>query len=224
MSAQPSGETATQQTTNVTTGERDVAPTITHLPCGVGDVSTGLLCALISMGAAAVGWWISGAAVALPLALVGGAALAAAIEDHRVGRIPNTVVLTGIVIVTCAWGIVATLDNRTMGALAVDVLAGVVLGGAPAVFLVWLVAPRLIGGGDWKLLVVLGAMVGFLAPAAATVIPLVAFGTATVIAVARRRREIRLGPFLAAGYVVAVLAAVAEPELFGSWPVGSAVG
>ena len=173
--------------------------------------------------AASVGWWITDAAVALPLAFVGGLALAAAIEDARTGRIPNNLVLTALIVVAGAWGFVATLDNRMMGPLAFDVLVGVVLGGAPAVFMVWLVAPRLIGGGDWKLLAVLGATVGFLAPAAASVIPMAAFGGAIVAAAARHRREIRLGPFLATGYVVAVVAALAEPELFGSWYAGVTV-
>ena len=166
--------------------------------------------------AAAIGWWVTGAAVALPVALIGGIAVAAAIEDMRTGRIPNGLVLTGIAVITCAWGFVATLDNRLMGPLATDSLAGFVLGGAPAVFVVWLVAPRLIGGGDWKLLVVLGAMIGFVAPASASVIPVVAFGAATLAAAARRRRHVRLGPYLAAGYLVAVAAAITLPDLFGN--------
>ena len=150
--------------------------------------------------------------------------LAAAIEDSRTGRIPNGLVLTGITIVACSWGFVAILDNRMMGPLALDVFAGLALGGAPVVFLMWLVAPRLIGGGDWKLLVVLGAVVGFLAPASASVVPMAAFGAAAVAAATGHRRHIRLGPFLAAGYVVAIVAAVVEPELFGSWYLGTTAG
>ena len=86
------------------------------------------------------------------------------------------------------------------------------------------VAPRLIGGGDWKLLVVLGAVIGFLAPASASVVPMAAFGAAAVAAAARHRRHVRLGPFLAAGYVVAIVATVVEPELFGSWYLGTIGG
>ena len=128
-------------------------------------------------------------------------------RTHAPGGSRTTSCSPALIVVAGAWGFVATLDNRMMGPLAFDVLVGVVLGGAPAVFIVWLVAPRLIGGGDWKLLAVLGATVGFLAPAAASVIPMAAFGGAIVAAAARHRREIRLGPFLAAGYVVAVVAA-----------------
>jgi Flp pilus assembly protein protease CpaA len=170
----------------------------------------------VGLIAAFTGWWATGAAVALPVALIGAIAVAAAIEDVRTGRIPNGLVLSGIAVIACAWGFVATLDNRLMGPLAIDSLAGFVLGGAPVVFVVWLVAPRLIGGGDWKLLVVLGAMIGFVAPASASVIPMVAFGAATVAAAVRRRRHVRLGPYLAAGYLVAVAAAITLPDLFGN--------
>ncbi len=155
------GERLPQPHTNLSTAKRDVlSTTVVHLPLGVGDVTTGALCAAVAIFAAATGWWITGAAVAVPLALVGGVALAAAIEDSHTGRIPNGLVLTGITIVASSWGFVAILDNRMMGPLALDVFAGLALGGAPVVFLIWLVAPRLIGGGDWKLLVVLGAVVG----------------------------------------------------------------
>jgi Flp pilus assembly protein protease CpaA len=188
----------------VSTAEPDVASTPMYLPTAVGLI------------AAFTGWWATGAAVALPVALIGAIAVAAAIEDVRTGRIPNGLVLSGIAVIACAWGFVATLDNRLMGPLAIDSLAGFVLGGAPVVFVVWLVAPRLIGGGDWKLLVVLGAMIGFVAPASASVIPMVAFGAATVAAAVRRRRHVRLGPYLAAGYLVAVAAAITLPDLFGN--------
>jgi Flp pilus assembly protein protease CpaA len=199
-------------------------PTTVHLPLGLGLISTGALCALAAVVAGAIGWWLTGAAVAMPLALVGGVGLNAAIEDVRTGRIPNALVLTGVIIVACSWGFVATLDNRMMRPLAIDLAAGLVLGGAPVVFLVWLVAPRVIGGGDWKLLVVLGAMIGALAPASASLMPVAAFGAAIAAAITRQSRKIRLGPFLAAGYVVAIAAAVAQPELFGSWYAGTLAG
>jgi Flp pilus assembly protein protease CpaA len=198
-----------------------VAPTTVHLPGGLGEITVGALGTAVGLIAAVIGWWVTGAAVALPVALVGGIAVTAAIEDVRTGRIPNGLVLTGIAVIAFSWGFVATLDNRLMGPLAIDSLAGLVLGGAPVVFLIWFVAPRLIGGGDWKLLVVLGAMIGFVAPASASVSPMAAFGMATFAAVAGRRRHVRLGPYLAAGYLVAVAAAITLPELFGSSYAGS---
>jgi Flp pilus assembly protein protease CpaA len=92
------------------------------------------------------------------------------------------------------------------------------------VFLVWLVAPRLIGGGDWKLLAVLGAALGALAPASASLMPVAAFGAAAIAAIGTQRRQLRLGPFLAAGYAAAIVAAVALPELFGGWYGGTGGG
>jgi Flp pilus assembly protein protease CpaA len=168
-----------------------------------------------------VAWSLSGAALALTLTLVGGIAVAAAAEDAVSGRIPNGLVLLGLLVVGCSWGFVATVDNRLMRPLGVDMIAGTVLSGAPLVFIVWFVAPRLIGGGDWKLLAVLGAAVGALAPSAASVIPLVAFGAALVAAAGHRRREVRLGPYLAAGYAAAIVAALVAPALFGRWSSGT---
>jgi Flp pilus assembly protein protease CpaA len=208
-------------TTDVKTANHQTVPPSVHLPLGIGAITTAALGTAVAILAAMAGWLISGAAVAIPLALVGGVALVAAIEDAATGRIPNSLVLTGLVIVGCSWGFVATVDNRLMRPLGIDLLAGFVLGGAPVVFVVWLVAPRLIGGGDWKLLGVLGAAVGTLAPSAASLIPLVAFGAALCAAATRRRRDVRLGPFLAAGYVVALVAALAEPAAFGTWYAGT---
>jgi Flp pilus assembly protein protease CpaA len=180
------------------------------------DVSAVAMCTVLAIVAGSCAWWFSGAAVAVPLALVGGVAVAAAIEDHRSGRIPNSLVLTGVVVLACACGFVASLDNRLMRPLTVDMAAGFVLSGAPLLFAVWFVAPRLVGGGDWKLLAVLGIAVGALAPTAATLVPMAGFGAALVPVAIHRRRHVRLGPFLAIGYGTAIAAAVLAPELFGN--------
>lgn len=200
-------------------------PTAVRLPFkllgSAGALTADACCAVAAIMIGAVGWWVSGTAVAVPVALVGGVAVAAAVTDARSGRIPNGHVLTGVIVVACSWGFVSTLDDRLMQPLGTDLLAGAGLGGAPAVFAVWLVAPHLIGGGDWKLLLVLGAAVGAVAPTAASLIPVVAFAAAIVAATVRRRRTIRLGPFLALGYVVTVTMAIAEPAWFGSWYAGA---
>ena len=124
--------------------------------------------------------------------------------------------LGGLAVVAFTWGIVAAVDDRTMGGLAHDLAVGCLLGGGPLLFAVWLVAPRLIGGGDWKLLAVCGLALGYLAPLAAVAMVVVGFGAAIVVATIARRRHVVLGPMLAAGYLVAVLAAVVEPTTFGS--------
>jgi Flp pilus assembly protein protease CpaA len=101
--------------------------------------------------------------------------------------------------------------------LLADLTAGLVLSGAPAMFVIWLVAPRVLGGGDWKLLSVLGIAVGYVAPLGATVIVMGAFVGGVAAAAFVRRRNVILGPPLALGYVAAVAAVVAFPDLFANW-------
>lgn len=167
-------------------------------------------------GAAVVAWLVTGVAAAAPVVAVGGLTVTAAVCDARTGRIPNGLVLTGLAVVAFAWGIVAAADGRPMGELAGDLAAGALLGGAPVLFAVWLVAPGLVGGGDWKLLAVCGLALGYLAPLAAVAMVVVGFGSAIVVAAVVRRRYVVLGPLLAAGYVVAVIVTLAQPTLFGS--------
>jgi Flp pilus assembly protein protease CpaA len=185
-----------------------------ELPLGLGDV--GVVTAVLSAAVLAGGlaWLVTGGAVALPLATVGGITVAAAVADHRTGRIPNGLVLAALVVVGCGWGFVGTLDDRRMSPLGADLLAGLVLSGAPFLFLVWLVAPRLVGGGDWKLLAVCGLAIGYVAPLAALVMVMVGFVVAVLVAAARRARHVRLGPMLALGYAMAIAAAILAPELF----------
>ncbi|MDQ3544039.1 MAG: hypothetical protein M3431_09305, partial [Actinomycetota bacterium] len=82
---------------------------------------------------------------------------------------------------------------------------------------IWLVAPRVLGGGDWKLLSVLGIAIGYVAPLGATVIVMGAFVGGLVVAAVVRRRNIILGPPLALGYMAAVVAVITAPDLFANW-------
>jgi prepilin signal peptidase PulO-like enzyme (type II secretory pathway) len=79
-----------------------------------------------------------------------------------------------------------------------------VLGGAPVLFLIWLLDPRLIGGGDWKLLAVSSAALGLLLPIAAAVASLIACLVQFVRFAALRERSIPFGPAIAAGMLVAL--------------------
>lgn len=171
---------------------------------------------LAAAAAAVVAWWATGAAAAVPVALLGGLAFAASLWDLRTGRIPNGLIVLGLVVEAFAWVFVSLVDNRSMGPLLGDMAAGLALSGAPAMFLVWLVAPWAVGGGDWKLLGVLGIALGFVAPLGATVIAMGAFVGGSAVAVTARRRTIILAPPLTLGYVAAILAVVAAPALFGS--------
>lgn len=193
----------------------ELVPGRVRLPWGFGDASAISIASVVSTAVALAAWSLTGLAVAVPLSLVGGIAIAAAIEDLHSARIPNVLVLGGLTVLFASWGVVATIDNRSMTALLADVASGWLLSSAPAMFAIWLVAPRLVGGGDWKLLSVLGAAVGMLAPPAAAVIPLVGLSAGLVVAAIRRVRVVHLGPFLAAGYLAAIAVAVELPELVG---------
>ena len=103
--------------------------------------------------------------------------MACGIVDRRTGVIPNGLVLDALAVVVLLVGPVTVFDDRPLAELGGALLAGLALSGAPLLFAVWLVAPRLIGGGDWKLLSVLGLAAGYLAPSLAMVVLLLALGT-----------------------------------------------
>lgn len=166
---------------------------------------------------AGVAWSATGAAAALPIAGVGALAAVGAVSDVRTGRIPNRLTLGALAILAGSLVIVAVIDDRSLGSLSADLAAGLVLSGAPAMFLVWLVTPGAVGGGDWKLLGVLGMAVGFVAPLGAAVILTAASVVGLTVAAFSRRRHIILGPPLALGYAAAVAAVVIAPDLFGNW-------
>lgn len=178
--------------------------------------STGLRAAVLCAFAASASLG-TGYAVAVPVTLVAGAALAAAARDIRTSRIPNGVVLFALIAVTCSWPLVALVDDRALWPLLGDLAGGFALSGAPVLFMIWLVAPRVLGGGDWKLLSVLGPAVGFLAPRGATVILVGVFFGGLVVATLGRRRDVVLGPPLALGYLVAIVAVIVAPDVFDNW-------
>jgi Flp pilus assembly protein protease CpaA len=181
-----------------------------------GD-ARGSVLAVAAAPIAAVTWWATDAAAAVPVTLVGAVALAAAVSDFRTNRIPNRLILTALGVIAGSWVLVSVVDDRPMAPLVADLAAGLVLSGAPAMFVIWLVAPRVLGGGDWKLLSVLGIAMGYLAPLGATVIVMAAFVGGLAVAAVVRQRNIILGPPLALGYAVAVAAVTLAPDLFDTW-------
>jgi leader peptidase (prepilin peptidase)/N-methyltransferase len=187
------------------------------VPAAAKAVDAGAVAAVGAVVAAGA-WAVSGRADAAPVAFVAVVAVAAAHHDTRCGRIPNGLVLAGLLAVVASWGLVSSIDGTPMSTVAGDVLAGCVLSGAPLLFLVWLASPRLIGGGDWKLLAVLGLAVGYVAPSAAVVVGAVGFAGAILLAAATRRRHVVLGPALAVGYLVAIGLAVVSPPLVAAAP------
>jgi leader peptidase (prepilin peptidase)/N-methyltransferase len=118
----------------------------------------------------------------------------AAVIDARRRIIPNTLTATGAVAGVALLTLLAPAALPTHAAAAA---------GAGAFFLAAaLLRPGELGMGDVKLAAVLGLYLG------ASVVPalLVALLAATVVGVAGRRSTLPLGPFLALGGVVGLLA------------------
>ncbi len=73
---------------------------------------------------------------AVPISCVGALALGAAINDARTGRIPNRIILLALTAVAASWPLVAVADDRALLPLLGDIVGGLALSGAPAIFVV----------------------------------------------------------------------------------------
>ncbi len=142
--------------------------------------------------------------VVAPLIAVAVVVLVAAVIDEMTRRIPNRLVLvaTGFLVV----GIPTVAEIQSAGAptVALRAATGVAIGGAPILFLIWLLDPALIGGGDWKLLAAASAALGLLLPVAAVVATLIACVFQFVRFVGFRERLAPFGSAIAAGMLVAM--------------------
>ena len=159
-----------------------------------------LLLVAVFVGSLAIG---ARQAAAVAAIFVGVLAVAAAIVDERTGRIPNRLVLAGLVTVLAAIPFVA-VQEEGLSSVASSVGVGLPLSGAPVLFAIWFVRPDLIGGGDWKLLAVLGASLGLVSPIAAALAAFVACLAQFVRLMLGRRRSIPFAPSLAIGYATAI--------------------
>ena len=171
----------------------------------------------VTVAAAVIAVALTGHLTWAPVILVAGIAMACGIVDRRTGVIPNGLVLDALAVVVLLVGPVTVFDDRPLAELGGALLAGLALSGAPLLFAVWLVAPRLIGGGDWKLLSVLGLAAGYLAPSLAMVVLLLALVLALVAGALYRRRHVALGPALAVAFVAAIVLGAWRPDLVGGW-------
>jgi prepilin peptidase CpaA len=125
----------------------------------------------------ASGGWSSVSAVVLALLVV-----AAACIDVREHRIPNALVLSGIVI--------ALLMAHLPGGSVVRALSGALAGFAMGLPLYWL---RAMGAGDVKLMAMAGAFLGGADAVIACLVIFMVGGVLGLVAVARRRAFARLG-------------------------------
>ena len=184
-------------------------------PHELARLSPGVVTALttITVAAAVLAVAFTGHLTWAPVILAAGIAMACGIVDRRTGVIPNGLVLDALAVVVLLVGPVTVFDDRPLAELGGALLAGLALSGAPLLFAVWLVAPRLIGGGDWKLLSVLGLAAGYLAPSLAMVVLLLALVLALVAGALYRRRHVALGPALAVAFVAAIVLGAWRPDL-----------
>lgn len=125
--------------------------------------------------------------------------------DLREHRIPNAWVLAALASALAGIVSASMLGEASLPAALGDAAWGVVLSGAVGLAVIWIVAPRLIGGGDVKLLAVVGAALGSIDPRAA----LVAGGTAALVqllaSTGTGRRVLPFAPALDVGLLVGVL-------------------
>ena len=144
---------------------------------------------------------------ALPLLYLAAVTPALCSADLRQRRLPNRLVLPGYLVAVA--GVVAQW-LRFGEFPVVSLIAGVFYLG----FLLLLGVAGGMGMGDVKLAGVLGLAAGLLGPTAAIVSPVVAFlagGAAGIVALRRGSgASIPFGPFMLAGFWVAVLLAVGQ--------------
>ena len=134
---------------------------------------------------------------------------AAAIVDLRERRIPNSHVLAVAAIVSVtAITLSVTQRDPTLVDVATRVGWGTIVSGAPLLFLMWLLRPTTIGGGDWKLLAAIGATLGLADPTSAIIAGWVAVAAQIAASAISRRRVLPFGPALFAGYVVGTVSTI----------------
>ena len=140
--------------------------------------------------------------------------IACALIDEATNRIPNRLTLTLALAVAASWPAIAIEDDRTLSGLGVAAMSGLLLSGAPILFVIWLFRPCLVGGGDWKLLGSVGLACGVVNPLLAATTTLVAcvvqFGRFAL----ERKPSIAFGPAIAAGFLGA-LCLVPSLERYG---------
>jgi prepilin signal peptidase PulO-like enzyme (type II secretory pathway) len=160
---------------------------------------------IMATAGGAAAWWGSGHAVAVTLTVLAIIVVLAAIVDARVSRLPNRASAAASLVVVASIPFVAVFDNRSVADTALSALAGMVYSGAPLLFAIWLVRPRAIGGGDWKMLGAIGAGIGLALPFAALVMTTIACLIQIAASTIRQQKVMAFGPSIAAGYAAALL-------------------
>lgn len=173
----------------------------------------GAIAVLIVMGLSTESRMLTFAPVAV--AVLAGLAVYVAIEDATTTRISNDLMLLAAGSVAAGMIGAILIDGHRGGTVVGGVAFAWLFSGAPVGFGLWWLRPDLLGGGDWKLLSVLGAGLGLWAPLAVPLILIVALPIQVVQSLVRRRRELPFGPALVAGFISAIVAAALFPETLG---------
>lgn len=128
-------------------------------------------------------------------------ALLVALSDLKTRRIPNLLLVPGLVVAVLA---VAVTQAGLFGAAWPSALGGMALAMAP-----WLWGYRLghVGAGDAKFAAILGLMFGAPVALAATLVAMAAFGLLSLIWVRAGWKGLRLpvAPWIVLGFAVAVV-------------------
>jgi leader peptidase (prepilin peptidase) / N-methyltransferase len=145
----------------------------------------------------------------LPYAIGTGAMVALSFIDLETYLLPKRVVWPAAAMTLVAFAMVAAVENRW------DDLQRALLGSAAstlAVGVIWFIAPRGMGFGDVRLMVILGMLTGWIARGtvlAGFALAFVLGGTLSLVLLVARLRSrkdaIPFGPWLCLGCVVAVL-------------------
>lgn len=181
--------------------------------CGFGDLSRRLFVytCVLGAGVEAVIAWRFGLTPALPAYLyLGAIGTVLAVVDARTRRLPDALVLPSYPVGLALLGI-ATAANADSWPLIRAFFEACSLGGL--FLLLGMAFPGQLGAGDLKLICLLGFFLGWLNPLAGFVGLVVAFGLASVgvglrhlaSRTARASTTVPLGPYLLAGYLVAVV-------------------
>lgn len=199
MTGIPLLETESPTTAVVLAVPRLVAPSALVVMSGLVGLGAGAIRSDLGLGGTA--------AVAVVAAVSGH-------HDARSGRIPNRYVLVVLGLVVAVAALLVLVGDRSTSGLLADQLAALLLGGAPLLFVIWLVTPALVGGGDWKLLGALSIAIGLTEPLAAGAMVALVFVSVAGDAVLRRSRHVFLGPHLAVAYVCVVALLLWSPDGF----------
>lgn len=126
-------------------------------------------------------------------------------SDVATRRIPNALVGRAAVVVLVASAAVVIRGEVPLGAALVRVGVAQIASGALALFVVWMIRPQLVGGGDVKMLAVVAAAIGLVSPVGAAIVGSTAALVHAGAALVTHRRSGPFAPALFVGFLAGVV-------------------